>query len=183
MKLDRSQETKFGINTALIIAGVSGFIYGGWGGVYFLWSALAGTHSLQRMIPAVILYGGFSLAAAGLSIWKIKERAATVRLIQEQSILNYAATQPGRSLTLSDIVTHSGLTLGDTKKVLERMISLGVCEMNVSEQGKVSYAFVDWVDLPMIQIHSSEPALETSSLKIPTPAEQEKPPEAAQMSE
>ncbi len=114
-------------------------------------SALIVTY-ISEIITGTTLYGVASalglivfLAGLGWIGWmmvksRLTEKNALRELREEQLILTRARANAG-SLTVGQTALECQFKIADTKRAFERLSLLGVCQVDVTEQGELCYRF------------------------------------------
>ncbi len=96
--------------------------------------------NVAGMVGAITWLIGLSLAILLYLKTRLKERATVRHIREEQFILRCAKARAGL-LTLADASYECQMTIADTKRALDRLVKLGVCQVDVSDDGDMIYKF------------------------------------------
>ncbi len=99
------------------------------------------TKNFHGGVGATIIFLG--LAAGGVSILlnHYKNSKALKQLDFEQRVLSFAKSQSGKALTVPEVAQQCSLQISDTMNVLDRLVKLGACQIDVDERGEMLYDF------------------------------------------
>jgi len=100
-----------------------------------------GNMHLSGSVAALLFFVGITVGGAVVVRAQLKNRRALKELNQEQCVLGYAKAEKGRGLTVSEISLTCSLNIGDTAAVINRLLMRGVCQVDVSDEGELIYAF------------------------------------------
>jgi hypothetical protein len=135
----------FGVILGLISAMFAAFAIGDLAGGDAMSSAHHRTPT-SVLVGLLVFFGG-ACVACGYLAWrmfrspKLAATASASPEVAEQRVLALAAKVGGR-ITVTEVTARCGLGLADSRAVLDRLVTQGVAELRVAQDGTMVYAIL-----------------------------------------
>lgn len=97
-------------------------------------------HGVASQLGLMFFLSGFAYVAWRIIQSRMKENRALQELKEEQLIMNRARTYSG-VLFISETALDCQLSISGTKKAFERLSLLGICRVDVTDEGELCYRF------------------------------------------
>ncbi|MBP9091326.1 hypothetical protein KBI23_09870 [bacterium] len=110
--------------------------------ITYIGEIIAGTtkHGVPSQVGLIAFLSGLVFLGFTLVTGQLKERQAVKELNAEQTLL-LRAKDKGGVITVAEAALESRLSILDAKRAFERLSALGVCQVDVTEQGELCYRF------------------------------------------
>ena len=110
--------------------------------VTYISEIITGTtrHGVASQMGLIVVLTGMAFVGWKMVESRLHEKKALKELREEQLILNRARNYAG-SLTVSQTALDCQIAIADTKKAFERLSMLGVCQIDVTDEGEICYRF------------------------------------------
>lgn len=110
--------------------------------ITYIGEIIAGTtrHGVPSQVGLIAFLIGLVFLGFKLVTGQLKERQAVKELNEEQTLL-LRARGKGGIITVAEAALESRLSILDAKRAFERLSALGVCQVDVTEQGELCYRF------------------------------------------
>lgn len=100
-----------------------------------------GKTTTSVLVGLVVFFGGTCLAGGYLARRMFRGPRPVATPAAEQRVLALAARVGGR-VTAAEVTARCGLSLADSRAVLDRLVSQGAAELRVAEDGTMVYAIL-----------------------------------------
>lgn len=97
-------------------------------------------HGVASQLGLIFFLSGLAYVGWRMIQGRLKETRALKELKEEQLIMNRARTYSG-VLFIGETALDCQLSISDTKKAFERLSLLGICRVDVTEEGELCYNF------------------------------------------
>jgi len=97
-------------------------------------------HGVASQMGLIVFLCGLVFVGWKLVQGRLHDKKAVKELKEEQLILNRARANVG-SLTVSEVALECQMSIADAKKAFERLSMLGVCQVDVTDEGELCYRF------------------------------------------
>lgn len=110
--------------------------------VTYISEIITGTtrHGVASQMGLIVFLIGLVFVGWKMVQSRLHEKKAWKELREEQLILNRARDYAG-SLTVSQTALDCQIAIADTKRAFERLSILGVCQVDVTDEGELCYRF------------------------------------------
>lgn len=97
-------------------------------------------HGVASQLGLIFFLSGLAFVGWRMIQGRLKESRALKELKEEQLIMNRARNYSG-VLFISETALDCQLSISDTKKAFERLSLLGICRVDVTDEGELCYRF------------------------------------------
>ncbi|MBP6594909.1 MAG: hypothetical protein KA255_17935 [Candidatus Obscuribacter sp.] len=114
--------------------------------VTYIGEIITGTtrHGVPSQVGLIAFLAGLVFLGFKLVTGQLKERQAVKELNEEQTLLLRARVKGG-VITVAEAAVESRLSILDAKRAFEKLSALGVCHVDVTEQGELCYRFAGFL--------------------------------------